>query len=132
VTETVRFESDDFAGGLPDPGLYPATIDTARYRQSSAGNAMVQVVYELEGVERRSRVTEYFVLAGSARGCAVARRRLLELYRACGLEPKAGDEVSPADLFGQTVVLRVAHDEWQGVPRLRVTGYVRRTSRTPF
>jgi len=126
VTETLRFEADDYADELPRPGFYPGTVDVARYRRSSRGNDMIQVVYLLDGVERHGRVAEYFVLAGSSeRGSAVARRRLLQLYMACGLEPKAGEEVSPADLFGHRLAVRVAHDEWEGQCRLRVTGYRR-------
>jgi Protein of unknown function (DUF669) len=134
VTETLRFEPNDFTGKLPDPGTYPATIDGARYRRSASGSEMLQVVYVLEGVEGQDRVVEYFVLVGgSERGCTVARRRLLQLFRACGLEPRAGDEISPAELYGQRVLVRVVHDEWQGAPRLRVTGYQRLDStRTPF
>lgn len=134
MTETVRFEPDDFVEELPKPGFYPATLDSARYRRSARGNDMIQVVYLLEGVESHGRVAEYFVLSGSsARGSAVTRRRLIQLFQACGLEPKAGDEVSPADLFGHRLAVRVAHDEWEGQRRLRVTGYRRLdATRTPF
>lgn len=134
MTETVRFEPDDFVEELPQPGFYPATVDSARYRRSARGNDMIQVVYVLEGIERHSRVAEYFVLEGATpRGSVVARRRLLQLFLACGLVPKAGDEVSPADLFGQRLAVRVAHDEWEGQRRLRVTGYRRLDpTRTPF
>jgi hypothetical protein len=86
---------------------------------------MLQVAYVLDGVEGATRVVEYFVLGGSERGSVVARRRLRQLFQACGLEPRAGDEISPVELFAQRVVVRVAHDEWQGTPRLRVTGYQR-------
>jgi hypothetical protein len=125
VTETLRFEPHDFACSLPDPGTYPATIESARYRQSASGSEMLQVVYVLDGVEGCERVTEYFVFGGSERGGLVARRRLLQLFQACGLAPKAGDEISPAELYGQRVLVRVVHDEWQGTPRLRVTSYQR-------
>lgn len=135
MTETLRFEPDDYACDLPSPGFYRASIDTARYARSAQGNDMIQVNYVLEGVvPGHERVTEYFVTAGgSPRGCAVARRRLLQLFRACGLEPGVGAEVSPADLFGHRLEVRVAHDEWDGRPRLRVTGYRRLdTACTPF
>jgi hypothetical protein len=136
VTETVRFEPGDFADSIPAPGFYAATVDDARYRRSSRGNDMIQVVYALAGmeIERHGRVAEYFVLdGGSSRGKTVSRRRLLQLYTACGLEPKAGDEVSPADLLGLRLEVRVAHDEWEGQSRLRVTGYRRLDpARTPF
>lgn len=133
MTETLRFEASDFASTLPEPGFYPATIEVARYRRSANGNDMIEIVFALEGDARGHRTREYFVLVGSSRGCAIARRRLLELFRACGLEPKAGDEVSPADLFGHRLEVRVAHDEWEGRPCLRPTGYRRLDpARTPF
>jgi hypothetical protein len=136
VTETLRFDPDDFEAALLAPGLYPATIDVARYQRSRTGSDMIEVVYALdaEGGERPVRVTDYFVVAGgSPQGRAVGRRRLLELLRACGLAPKPGDEISPAELFGHRVLVRVAHGEWQGAPRLRVTGYRRfDPTRTPF
>jgi hypothetical protein len=66
-------------------------------------------------------VTEYFVLAGgSARGVAWARRRLVQLYRACGVEPQAGDPIAPAALVGAELQLQVAHESWQGQARLKV------------
>jgi hypothetical protein len=133
VTETLRFESTDFADDLPRPGFYPALVDVARHRRSARGNDMIQVVYALDGGACGRRVSEYFVLSGSPRGCAVARRRLLQLFHACGLTPKAGDEVSPADLFGQRLEVRVAHEEWDGSACLRVTGYRRLdVDRAPF
>jgi hypothetical protein len=135
VTETLRFEPDDFVADLPSPGFYLASVETTRYGRSSQGNDMILVAYVLEGVAHgHERVTEYFVIAGgSPRGCAIARRRLLQLFRACGLEPGPGAEVSPADLFGHRLEVRVAHGEWDGQPRLRVTGYRRLDpARAPF
>jgi hypothetical protein len=132
VTETLRFEPNDFLDDLPRPGFYPATVDVARYRQSAHGNEMIQVVYVLDGIERHGRVAEYFA-GGSERASAVARSRLVRLYLACGLAPKAGDEPSPADLLGLRLAVRVAHDEWEGQRRLRVTGYRRLDpTRVPF
>jgi hypothetical protein len=133
VTETLRFEPDDFTPELPPQGFYPATVDVARYRRSLQGNEMIHVVFVLEGEAQGHRVSEYFVLGGSPRGQAISRRRLLQLFQVCGLAPKAGEEVSPADLFGHRLEVRVAHDEWDGRPCLRVTGYRRLDpARTPF
>lgn len=134
MTETLRFETEDYAPELPEPAFYPAAIDVARYRRSVQGNDMIEVVHELGGAARGHRVREYFVLGGgSPRGRAIARRRLLQLFQTCGLQPKAGEEVSPADLFGQRLEIRVAHDEWDGQPCLRVTGYRRfDPTRAPF
>jgi hypothetical protein len=131
--EPLHFEVEDF-GELPEAGHYQATIATARHRTSGAGNPMIQVVYELEAVAAGyARVSEYFVLGGSVRGQAMARRKLAQLYRACGLAVKGGDAIDPADLLGARLEVRVEHDEWDGEPRLRVAGHrALAPGRTPF
>jgi hypothetical protein len=124
--ETPRFDATDFGqGSLPAPGYYASTVGTARFRRSGRGNDMIQVVHELEGVEPgHDRVSDYFVLTGgSPRGRALSRQRLLELYAACGLEPKAGDPIDPADVLGARLEVKVDHDSWQGRPRLRVVAH---------
>jgi hypothetical protein len=71
-----------------------------------------------------SVLADYFVLEGaSSLGLCVARRRLLELYRACGLYPEEGDEVLPSHLVDIRVEITVDHVRWQNETRLRVLGY---------
>lgn len=120
-----RFEPVDFLDGLPLPGTYRATVASARLRKSSAGNEMLEVVHTLEEVPPgQEQVADYFVLEGaSPRGLAVARSRLVQLYRACGLNPQGGDEIRPEDLVGAEVGVRVEHEERDGRVRLRVLGY---------
>jgi hypothetical protein len=120
-----RFETLDFLGGLPPPGTYRGHIASARLRQSSRGNQMVEVVYTLDEVPPgQEKVADYFVLEGaSPRGLAVARFRLVELYRACGLHPHGGDEIRPEDLVGAQVGVRIDHQERDGQVRVRVVGY---------
>lgn len=127
MTRTVHFEEADLHDEPPEPGFYRSTITTARLRRSASGNRMVHVVFALDGVvPGHDRVAEYFVLEGaSARGLALARRRLVELYRVCGLEPRPGDEVTPAALMGARVEVKVEHETWQGEMRLRVVGHRR-------
>jgi len=122
-----RFEEADLHDELPAPGYYPSTITTARLRRSAGGNRMVHVVFALDGAAPgRDRVAEYFVLEGaSGRGLALARRRLVELYRASGLEPRPGDEIAPDDLVGTRVEVKLEHETWQGETRLRVVGHRR-------
>jgi len=121
------FEADDLAAELPPPGFYRSQITHACFRRSVGGNWMLQVVHALRGVPAQfQRVAEYFVFEGAtAHGLALARRRLIELYRVCGLEPAAGTEIRPAELEGAELDVRVAHDEWEGQPRLRVMGHRR-------
>lgn len=125
---TTRFEPTDLSNEPPAPGYYPGTITGARWRTSSeSGHRMLQVLYALSGVvPAYGCVAEYFVLEGaSARGAAMARRRLVEVYRACGLDPQPGDAISPSQLIGSRILVRVEHDEWNGRPRLRVVGHRR-------
>jgi hypothetical protein len=115
----------DFLGGLLPPGTYRGSVASARLRQSSAGNEMVEVVCRLDEVPTgQEKVTDYFVLEGaSPRGLAVARWRLVELYRACGLTPHGGEEICPEDLVGAPVGVRLDHQERDGQVRVRVVGY---------
>jgi hypothetical protein len=124
-TSTPRFESTDLRDELPAPGFYPGTVTSARLRRSQSGNRMVHIVYTLQGIAaRHDRLAEYFPLEGaSPRGLAFSRRRLVELYRACGLDPRAGEGIEPADLLGARLLVRVEHDAWQGMPRLRAVGH---------
>ncbi len=125
MSETPSFEAADFQQGLPPPGYYHARIAMARFRRSERGNETIQVVYQLDGpAPGHDRVSEYFLLSGaSARGRALSRQRLLALYRGCGFAPREGDGIDPADLFGAQLEVRVAHDNWQGHPCLRVVGH---------
>jgi hypothetical protein len=121
----IRFLIEDFSQHLPAPGCYPATITAARFRHSSRGNRMLCLRLRLDGVHPVfSVLADYFVLEGaSSLGLSVARRRLLELYRACGLYPEEGDEVLPSHLVEMRVEVTVDHVQWQNQTRLRVLAY---------
>jgi len=121
------FKLNDLVDELPEPGFYLGCIEGARFRQSANRNRMLQVVHTLEEVgSAYQRVCDYFVLEGehvSSSGIFFARRRLVELFRACGIFPAEGDEIMPADLLNARVEVRVDHEQWEGRPRLRVAGY---------
>jgi hypothetical protein len=123
------FEPDDIAGDLPPPGFYAATIVRAAFRDSAQGNRMIHVLFALELAGDDAHrpdypVPDYFVLDGATpRGVATARRRLVQLYRACGIQPRQGDPIHPDDLLDARLQVRVEHDQWQGQPRLRVVAY---------
>ena len=123
--KTFRFEDDDLSDDLPAPGFYPSVVVGARFRRSERGNDTIQVVYGLDGAPPgHDRVAEYFLIrGGSPRGRALSRQRLVGLYRACGLEPKGGEAIDPADLFGLPLEVRVEHETWQGRLRLRVADH---------
>ena len=127
---TSRFEQQDLADELPSPGVYASTVRTARVCRSHGGSRLVQVVYALLGIlSGLDRVSEYFVLEGaSPRGLALARRRLVELYRACGLDPRPGDEIDPGGLVGSRLEIRIQHEPWQGQMKMRVLAHRRLAS----
>lgn len=121
------FQPQDFYEEVPDPGFYPACIESARFRRSARDNRMLQLAYALEEVGPAYRmVCDYFVVEGervSASGILLARRRLVELYRACRIFPNEGDEIAPAQLVGARLEVRVEHQRWEGRLQLRVIGY---------
>ena len=130
-----EFSETDLCEEVPAPGTYASTITTARLRASQSGNAMVHVVHAIEGVPPGyDRVSEYFVLEGaSARGLALSRRRLVELYRACGRAPSPGEEIAPSKLQGARLRIRVEHEEWRGELQLRVVAHLPLSDQTaPF
>ena len=131
---STQFLDSDLCDEVPPPGIYVSTITTARLRSSQSGNAMVQVVHAIEGVASAyDRVPEYFVLEGaSARGLALSRRRLVELYRACGLTPRPGEEIAPAGLQGARLRVKVEHEQWRNELHLRVVAHLSLSDAAPF
>lgn len=121
-----QFLDSDLSDEVPIPGIYVSTIATARMRSSQSGNAMVHIVHTIEGVPpAHDRVSEYFVLEGaSTRGLAVSRRRLVELFRACGLTPRPSEEIAPARLQGARLRVKVEHEEWKSELHLRVVAHL--------
>jgi hypothetical protein len=121
------FRFEDFLDQLPVPGYYPCSITSARFRRSAKDNRMLQVLYALEGVGPACpMVADYFVLEGprvSPSGIVLSRRRLVELYRACGLDPQEGEPIAPEALVDARLQVRVEHEHWEGRPRLRVVAY---------
>lgn len=118
----LHFVDGDFDGALPPEGCYTAVIERARFYTSRQGNTTLQVVCGIEGVD--GGIADYFVLSGaSERGRAVSRRRLIELYRACGLDPQPGDPIRPEELHSCRIEVELGHQTYEGRQRLRVLGY---------
>ena len=64
------------------------------------------------------------VLEGaSPHGIAVARRRLVQLYHACGFHPEEGEEILPCQLIDYRLQLKVDQVEWENQSRLRILAY---------
>jgi hypothetical protein len=122
---SLHFQPSDLDEVLPEEGFHEAVIDTARLRTSESGNPTVQVIYRLpQAPPGAQTVSEYFVVAGAnPTALAISRRRLVALYRACGLEPRSGDEIQLADLVDTRLEIRVGHETYAGTRRPRVLGY---------
>jgi hypothetical protein len=110
---TLSFSDADLQDHLPAPGTYPGTIVAARLRRSAHGHRMVEVRFALDGAAPDCEpVADYFVLEGATpRGLAVARAKLVALYRACGRAPHGGDEIRPADLLGARLEVQLAYEQ---------------------
>jgi len=119
------FSLEDLARILPTPGYYGCSITHAGFRHSSRGNRMLHVLFRLEGVNPAfQRLADYFVLEGaSPHGIAVARRRLVQLYHACGFHPEEGEEILPCQLIDARLQVKVDQVEWENQSRLRILSY---------
>ena len=132
-----QFQPEDLKQ-VPAPGLYWCSIRSARFRTSASGNRMLQVIHDLDAPDgSQHSVPDYFVLSGqaaSAAGIALSRRRLAQLYRACGRDPSDGQQIDPAQLVGARLQIRVEPELWLGQWRLRVAGYLPGVAQddTPF
>jgi hypothetical protein len=129
MQQPLRFEETD-VGEPPTPGWYAGTITTACWRSSSRNNRMVYLVVTLDSVGAPfDHISDYFVLEGvTPRGVACSRRRLVSVFHAGGLIPRAGEEIQPGVLEGLSVEIKLAHELWKGKIRLQVTGYRARAS----
>ena len=67
--------------------------------------------------------TSFVIEGASDYVLALTRRRLVQLFRAAGLELRAAVPVDPSNLLGARLDIRVEHDLWRGQPRLRVVEY---------
>jgi hypothetical protein len=120
-----QFSLSDLVALPPTPGCYAATISAAGLRRSARGHRMVAVTFTLAGARPgRDRVVEYFVLEGaSPRGLQIARWRLVALCRACGLQPRDGEEIRPGALLGARVTVTLELEERAGRTWARVAAY---------
>jgi len=124
MSEKFYFNENDF-NTIPRPGIYYCCISDVRFRTSAQGNNMLQVTFTLEDASESSlQVNDYFVLQEvSPLGIKTARRRLVQLYRACGIYPKDGDPIDPNILLNKILEITLDYDFWQGQHRCRIVAY---------
>jgi hypothetical protein len=125
MSAPIVFDPEDLSQILPAPGYYSATVTAARFRRSARGNRMLHLALGLEGVSPGFQcIADYFVLeGGSDHGRSVARRRLVQLYHACGLRPEDGEQVLPSQLLDARLQIKVDQVEWDNEMRLRILAY---------
>lgn len=113
---------------IPDEGDYPAFVFSVKEHTSERGNSTIQVVYEVPDVDPAwDRLSEYFVVScPNNRALAISRRRLLSLCRACGLNPRQGEQVNLSQLVGRELEVRLGHETYDDRQRLRVLGHRQR------
>lgn len=105
----MRFNQDELFDEIAPAGTYLARITAAREATSRHGNPMVTVWLRLVDKRGAGRsVADYFVTAGvRPSALAVARRRLLALCRACGLDPQPDVELDLEQLLDRGVQVDV-------------------------
>ena len=120
-----RFHRQDLADDLPVAGSYSSIILGAQLRHSAHGNLMLQVIHSLHDVPPHlQRLPDYFILEGpNKRAVALARRRIVQLFRACGLDPVEGETISTTHLLDARLDVKVIPDTWNGKPWLRPVDY---------
>jgi hypothetical protein len=88
---------------VPKPGVYEAAIRECTHGESSNGNEMLTVVFEItKGDYKNSRIWHYILTDGTQDW------RLREFTDALGLKPRG--EFEPKDLQGSVVQVRTAID----------------------
>lgn len=88
---------------VPKPGVYEAHIHEASHGDSSSGNPMFTIVFEItKGDNKGARIWHYILTDGSQDW------RFREFTDALGLKPKGA--IDPAKLVGTVVQLRTAID----------------------
>jgi hypothetical protein len=125
MDDSLFFQPKDLTAILPAPGYYHATIAGARFCTSSRANRMLRLALRAHAVASAFQsLADYFVLEGaSSEGRSVARRRLVQLYHACGFYPEEGDEILPSHLIDIRLEVRVDHVQWANQSRLRALTY---------
>lgn len=124
-TPALHFEPRDLDDMLLEEGIYEAHVENARFHTSESGNTTIRILYRLpKAPPGADCVIEYFVVDGAnPTALAISRRRLVALYRACGIEPRRGEEIRPEALVDAVVQIRVGHQTFEGTRRPRVLGY---------
>ncbi len=120
------FHRQDLADDLPPAGYYSSIILDAQLRHSAHGNLMLQVIHFLlhDVPPHLQRLPDYFALEGpNKRAVALARRRIVQLFRTCGLDPVEGETISTVHLIDARLDVKVIPDTWNGKPCLRPVDY---------
>lgn len=89
-------------------GVYQLTIAGAEEKQSSTGNPMLTIEYDVQGVEGSRKLWDNYVLIDKCLW------KLKELFDALGLDTSAIVEMDVAELIGLQVNAKVIQETYNG------------------
>lgn len=91
-----------------EEGVYTLVIAKAEETQSSTGNPMLKVEYDVLGVEGNRKLWDNYVLIDKCLW------KVQELFKALGLDTSAVVELDVQELIGQQVQAKVVQEEYNG------------------
>lgn len=120
----MRFTAEDLNCQVP-PGTYVARIVDAIEKKSRKSNPMVEVQIEIQHGDCTGEVLkDHFVTGGeSRRAVQIGKRRLVRLFRICGVDVKPGRDANLSDLIGSHLAVEVIEDSYRNMPVPRVRFY---------
>jgi len=106
-----------------EPGFYTGRIIEAEEKTASTGSPMIAVVYQITGdsngepVEGIRKVWDNLVLTEASMW------RVKQAFEAYGFDVEGSLDITPADLIGIDLGLKLGHNIYQGETRNNILGY---------
>lgn len=91
-----------------EEGVYTLSIAKAEETQSSTGNPMLKLEYDVVGVDGNRKLWDNFVLIDKCLW------KIQELLKALGIPTDSIVELDPQELVGQQVQAKVVQEEYNG------------------
>lgn len=91
-----------------EEGMYTLIISGAEETQSSTGNPMLKLEFDVDGVEGNRKLWDNYVLIDKCMW------KLKELFDALGIDTSEIVEMEVSELVGQSVTAKVIQDTYNG------------------
>lgn len=104
--------------GALDDGVYDAQIANVEEVQSSNGNPMLKVEFDILGVEGDRKVWGNVVMVDAA------MFKVKEFFNALGMDTSAVVEIDPMELVGQQMKLRLGVKKYNGEDRNEIKRFM--------